>query len=117
MKKPTTAIPWVEQLLRDCMPTRPDTTSAVASNRIRRWVAEHGMEHGIYAGGPESDSRASPPLPTPLLYEHEDGRFGLSFGPTQFAIGNPAWHRMPPADVFETPRRQPSQESDYAMHR
>jgi hypothetical protein len=40
--------------------------------------------------------------PAPILYQHEDGRFGLSFGPAKFAIGVPAWHRVP-LDIIEPP--------------
>ncbi|WP_338616497.1 hypothetical protein [Pigmentiphaga sp. CHJ604] len=36
------------------------------------------------------------------LYQHDDGRYGVSFGPAQFAIGEPAWHSVP-LDVIEPP--------------
>lgn len=34
------------------------------------------------------------------LYQHDDGRYGLSFGPAKFAVGDPSWHRVP-LDVVE----------------
>lgn len=36
----------------------------------------------------------------PIIYQHNDGRYGLSFGPAQFAVGDPAWHGVP-VDVVE----------------
>ncbi|MDR0701195.1 MAG: hypothetical protein LBF61_02095 [Azoarcus sp.] len=39
-------------------------------------------------------------MPAPFLYQHEDGRYGLSFGPARFAKGVPAWHRVP-LDIVE----------------
>jgi hypothetical protein len=38
--------------------------------------------------------------PAPILYRHDDGRYGLSFGPARFAHGIPAWHRVP-LDIVE----------------
>lgn len=46
----------------------------------------------------ELQSQAQPA--TPLLYQHSDGRYGLSFGPAQFRVGDPAWCRVP-IDVLE----------------
>ncbi|SHI12508.1 hypothetical protein [Pollutimonas bauzanensis] len=41
--------------------------------------------------------------PIPILYQHEDGRYALSFGPARFAIGEPAWYRVP-LDLIEAQR-------------
>ena len=41
-------------------------------------------------------------LTTIRLYQHDDGRYGVSFGPAKFAEGEPAWHRVP-VDVLELP--------------
>ncbi|KXA71092.1 hypothetical protein [Bordetella hinzii] len=43
-------------------------------------------------------------FPAPLLYQHDDGRYGLSFGPARFAVAAPAWHRVP-LDLIEFPPR------------
>ena len=39
-------------------------------------------------------------VPTPVLYQHVDGRYGLSFGPANFAVGVPEWYRVP-IDVID----------------
>ena len=44
-------------------------------------------------------------LSTLRLYQHDDGRYGVSFGPARFAEGEPAWHRVP-IDVVEMPAEQ-----------
>jgi hypothetical protein len=36
----------------------------------------------------------------PRLYQHDDGRYGLSFGPAKFAVCEPAWHSVP-IDVID----------------
>lgn len=41
-------------------------------------------------------------MKTVRLYQHDDGRYGVSFGPAQFAVGEPAWHSVP-LDVIEPP--------------
>src|SRR5690606_13591604 len=40
------------------------------------------------------------PVKVPRLYQHTDGRYGLSFGPAKFAQGEPAWYAVP-IDVYE----------------
>jgi hypothetical protein len=40
-------------------------------------------------------------LPALHLYQHEDGRYGVSIGgPAKFAKGKPEWHRVP-IDVLD----------------
>lgn len=43
-------------------------------------------------------------LTTIRLYQHNDGSYGVSFGPAQFAVNNPGWHRVP-VDVLELPEQ------------
>lgn len=43
---------------------------------------------------------AAAALAQPMLYQHDDGRYGLSSGPAQFSSGDPAWHRVP-IDVID----------------
>lgn len=40
------------------------------------------------------------PVKVPRLYQHTDGRYGLSFGPAKFAQGEPAWYSVP-IDVYD----------------
>lgn len=56
-----------------------------------------GGDHKPLYTAPQPDE----PVKVPRLYQHDDGRYGLSFGPARFTEGNPAWHRLP-IDVTET---------------
>ncbi|MGS1117424.1 hypothetical protein ACVCMJ_09585 [Castellaniella sp. UC4447_H14] len=88
-------IPWVERLLRDCVPAHGHSSPAEIGDGIRNWIADQGCPTSIAAPA-DGGTR-------PRLYQHEDGRFGLAFEPARFAAGVPAWHAVP-IDVLELPQ-------------
>lgn len=87
----------------------------MSASQIHAWGNKNAADDVDGEGITRANERAaaiaraegSPPTraaPAPLLYQHDDGRYGLSFGPARFAVAVPAWHRVP-LDLIEFPPR------------
>ena len=82
---------FLEQVEKVASQRTDYTTSMEATEQVLIAAAE-------VLGAPQP----AEPVKVPRLYQHDDGRYGLSFGPARFTEGNPAWHRLP-IDIIETP--------------